>query len=222
MVSLTFDDGPDPVFTEKVLDVLDQVSVTATFFLVADQIQDSDTPKEHAAHVIGEIRAKDHAVQLHCGTHETHNKWTLEQIEEDGQRAIDKLSQLGVPRPCLWCPPLGDFRDPESCQAAAALGLQLIRWTWDTQDWTGRSCEQMLAAAAEAPLYEDSVILMHDATRYAGREDCASTIKLIPRLVELLANRGFEFGPLTAPILARPQRAGEETLLLCDTTTVRE
>jgi peptidoglycan/xylan/chitin deacetylase (PgdA/CDA1 family) len=216
VVALTFDDGPDPVFTEKVLNALDEVSAKATFFVVADQIQGSDTPKEHSARVMGEIQARDHAIQLHCGTHETHKKWTRAQIETDAKRTLDTLSRLGVPRPCLWRPPLGDYKDPESCQAAAALGLQLIRWTWDTADWTGRSCEQMLAAAAAAPLHEDSVVLMHDATRYAARDDCDSTVELIPHLVGLLRERGYDFGSLTAPIPTRPQRPGEEKLLLCD------
>ena len=122
MVALTFDDGPDPVFTEKVLNALDQVSVKATFFVVGDQIQDSNTPKQHPAGVIHEIQARGHAIQLHRGTHETHTKLTRHQIESDGRRALDKLSELGVLRPCVWRPPLGSFKDPESCQAAAALG----------------------------------------------------------------------------------------------------
>lgn len=74
----------------------------------------------------------------------------------------------------------------------------------------------MFRAAVDAPLYEDSVILMHDATRYAPRDDCDSTVEVIPRLVGLLRARGYDFGPLTAPIAARPQRPGEEILALCD------
>jgi peptidoglycan/xylan/chitin deacetylase (PgdA/CDA1 family) len=216
MVALTFDDGPDPTWTAKVLGALHEAGIKATFFIVADQIQDAEEPKEDAPALIAKIKAEGHAIQLHCGTHETHVNWCKAQIRADADRALDMLASQQVDQPCLWRPPQGDVNSHSSCQVAGDLGLQLVRWTWNTRDCDGLSTDEMFAAACAAPFCEDSVILMHDATRYAERNDCQSTVDLIPRLVAYLRTSGFELGPLTAPIATRPLLPGEETLLPCE------
>jgi peptidoglycan-N-acetylglucosamine deacetylase len=127
MVALTFDDGPDPVWTDKVLDALHEAGkIKATFFIVADQIQDAEEPKEHAPALIAKIKAKGHSIQLHCGTHETHKKWCQAQIRADADRALHMLASQQVDRPCLWRPPQGDINGRSSCQVASDRDLQLV------------------------------------------------------------------------------------------------
>ena len=98
---------------------------------------------------------------------------------------------------------------PLTFDVSDEVDLQLILWTHNTEDYDGPSWQQMLAAAEAAPLYDDSVILMHDSRRYASTESAENTVALIEPLVEHIRARGFDLAPLTAPVAPRPRRLGE-------------
>lgn len=203
IVTITFDDGPDADGTRAVLDALKAAHVKATFFVVAEQIERPEGPE-----LLRAIVDDGHVIQAHCGTHSSHHGQSREQLETDARRILDVLAQNGVPAPLLWRPPYGQLSKGFSCSAAAAVGLQLVLWTHDTADWTGRSAEEMLRAAKESPFYKDSVILMHDSRRYADNKDTSQTVALIEPLVEWIRAGGFDIGPLTTRLPARPRRAG--------------
>lgn len=211
MVALTFDDGPDAEATPAVLEALKAVNVKATFFVVAEQVEEAEGPA-----LLRAIMDDGHAIQAHCGRHNSHRDQTGEQIANDVHGILAALERNGVPDPCLWRPPYGSTNDQFSCSIAAAVGLQLVLWTHDAADYADRSPEEMLHAAENAPLYEDSVILMHDSARYAHeRDECQATVDLIPRLVDHLRHCGHGLGALTAPIAARALLPGELPLLPC-------
>ena len=98
---------------------------------------------------------------------------------------------------------------PLSFDVADEVELQLVLWTFNTEDYGGPSWQQMLTAAEAAPLYDDSVILMHDSRRYASTESAENTVALIEPLVEHIRARGFALAPLAAPVTSRPRLSGE-------------
>jgi peptidoglycan/xylan/chitin deacetylase (PgdA/CDA1 family) len=167
-VELTFDDGPDPVWTPAVLAALSGSSLRATFFVVA--LRAAANPRLVAA-----TRAAGHAVELHCYEHVRHNEVDRPTVEEDTRRALATLADLGV-HPRRWRTPDG-IEAPWTQEIAAAHDLQLCGWDVDSHDWRGDVAEQMLAAVGPE-LHEGAVVLLHDGLGPGAlREGCSETVR---------------------------------------------
>jgi peptidoglycan/xylan/chitin deacetylase (PgdA/CDA1 family) len=167
-VELTFDDGPDPVWTPAMLAALSGASLRATFFVVAQRA---------AAHpqVIAAIRAAGHAVELHCDQHVRHTEADRAAIEADTRRAIARLARLGI-TPRRWRTPWG-VRAPWTEEIAAEHDLELYGWDVDSHDWRGDGAEQMLAAVGPE-LHAGAVVLLHDGLGPgARRRGCEETVR---------------------------------------------
>ncbi|WP_051222400.1 polysaccharide deacetylase family protein [Conexibacter woesei] len=182
-IALTFDDGPDPLWTPQVLDALAEADARATFFVLA--------PRAAAeAALIARMQAEGHGVQLHAYAHIRHTKLTEETGAEDTDRALSMLSSLSV-EPELWRTPWGVTADWTE-DVAAARGLELVRWTADTHDWRGDSATAMLAAIDDE-VADGAIVLAHDALGPgATRSGCAETVALVAPLVALARDRGLE------------------------------
>lgn len=170
MIALTFDDGPDPVWTPRVLDALARAGARATFFPLSPRA---------AAHpeLIERIRAEGHVVGLHGWAHLKHPQSTRADVEADTERALAVLPEP----PRWWRFPYG-MEAPWSRELAAAHGLRVAGWTHDTHDWRGDDAAAMRRALGE--LADGDVVLMHDAVGPgAGRPGCPETVALTERLL---------------------------------------
>ena len=167
-VELTFDDGPDPVWTPAVLAALSGSSLRATFFVIAPRA---------LAHprLIAAIRQAGHAVELHCHDHVRHTDVDRETIEHDTRRALDALAGLGV-HPRRWRTPWG-VQAPWTEEIAAAHDLELCGFDIDAHDWRGDGAAQMLASVGPE-LHEGAVVLLHDGLGPgAQRQGCEETVR---------------------------------------------
>jgi peptidoglycan/xylan/chitin deacetylase (PgdA/CDA1 family) len=167
-VELTFDDGPDPVWTPAILAALSGSCLHATFFVVA---------RRAAAHplLIAAMRSGGHAVELHCHEHVRHTDVTRSVIEEDTRRALDTLEALGV-RPRRWRIPWG-VHAPWTHEIATAHHLELCGWDVDSHDWRGDRVAQMLAAVGP-DLHEGARVLLHDGLGPGAlRRGCEETVR---------------------------------------------
>jgi peptidoglycan-N-acetylglucosamine deacetylase len=183
MLHLTFDDGPDPIWTPAVLDALAAVRATATFFVLGER-----AAAEPA--VIERILADGHAVEVHGHGHLRHSATPRECVEGDLDAALAVLGTLNI-APRLWRAPYGDLA-PWSAEVAAARGLELTGWSADTHDWTGASAEAMLASI-EPLLSPGAIVLAHDAVGPGARRNtCEETVRLIRPLVAAARRRGLE------------------------------
>jgi peptidoglycan/xylan/chitin deacetylase (PgdA/CDA1 family) len=200
VVELTFDDGPDPVWTPPVLAGLAEAGLRATFFVIAPRA---------AAHpeLVDELRAAGHAVELHCGAHVRPTRQTHDELAADTAAALATLAALGV-QPRRWRTPWGLVM-PWTAAVAAEHDLALTGWTIDTHDWRGDAAATMLAAIAPA-LHPEAIVLMHDGlAERARRTGCEETVALIPRLAAALAARGLRAGiPDRVPASAFPPPRG--------------
>ena len=167
-VELTFDDGPDPVWTPAVLAALSGSFLRATFFVIA--------PRAAAhPHLVAAIRAAGHAVELHCYEHVRHTEVDRPTTEDDTRRALTTLADLGV-RPRRWRTPWG-VQAPWTQEIAAAHELELCGWDVDSHDWRGDGAEQMLAAVGPE-LHEGAVVLLHDGLGPGSpRQGCEETVR---------------------------------------------
>jgi peptidoglycan-N-acetylglucosamine deacetylase len=186
-VALTFDDGPGP-WTPAVLDVLQQVQVQATFFVVGENV--TARPE-----LLQRVLAGGHALGNHTWSHKIPsaatgwNRATLAGEIERTSRAI--LNAAGL-EPCLFRPPGGIVKG--AGQVSRAAGLSLILWSVDTRDWAnpptgGKSFATVIRKRAAAGLAEKHpVILLHD-----GGGDQAATVAALPGIIEDYRAHGYRF-----------------------------
>ncbi len=182
-VHLTFDDGPDEIWTARVLEELARARAQATFFPIGERV---------AAHpdVVARVRGAGHQVEMHCMRHVVHSRCWRATAEEDADACLSELARLRI-TPRHWRPPGGGMA-PWTPDVAAKRGLRLAGWSADTHDWSGNTVEAMLEHVAPA-IEEGAVVLMHDALGPgARREGCARTVELIEPLVALIRERGLE------------------------------
>jgi peptidoglycan-N-acetylglucosamine deacetylase len=165
-VELTFDDGPDPVWTRAILAALRGSPLRATFYVIAP------LANEHPE-LVAAARADGHAVELHCYEHVAHTDTDRATIERDTERALAVLATLGI-RPRRWRTP-GGLHASWTHEIAAAHDLELSGWDIDTYDWRGHHAERMLAAAGP-DLHHGAVVLLHDGPG-AQRDGCEETVR---------------------------------------------
>ena len=187
MIALTFDDGPDPVWTPRLLDLLAAIGARATFFVVAPRA---------ARHpeLIVRMSAEGHSIGLHCDEHVRHSSRGIAWGRNDTSRALGRLRTAGA-TPSLWRTPWGDLAW-WSGQVARERALRLVQWTIDTHDWRGDRAKQMFAATRDR-LQHDAVVLAHDGIGPgARRTDAAQTLGFVELAAEHARANGLELEAL--------------------------
>jgi peptidoglycan-N-acetylglucosamine deacetylase len=135
-LAITFDDGPNPAITPKLLDLLDRFQAKGTFFLVGRFVRECSA-------LVKETAARGHVLGNHTDTHPNLFWSTPKQIQEELSRCSDSIAQeLGNP-PKWFRPPYG-FRNPWVIPAAAALGCTTVMWTLIPGDWKEKSTEWLI------------------------------------------------------------------------------
>jgi peptidoglycan/xylan/chitin deacetylase (PgdA/CDA1 family) len=175
-VALTFDDGPD-IYTLQVLKVLRAYGVRATFFVMGEKA--AARPDLIRAEV-----AQGHLVENHSWSHP--HLADLDQAQIDWQLAATQraITSAGAPAPTLFRPPFGNTSATVDGEAKL-LGLRVIRWSIDTDDWRGRQPGDIAASVLDQ-VVPGSVVLMHDGVRQS-----AATVQALPAVIRGLRARGF-------------------------------
>ena len=183
-VALTFDDGPDPVWTPRVLAELDRRQAAATFFVDAKRAL-------ACPDLVAAIVGGGHEVGFHCFDHVRHSERSEAELTEEADRGLAALASLGL-RPAVWRTPWG-VETAATRRVAASHGLELRSWNRDSHDWRGDGCEQMLETIeAEGGLDDGAVVLMHDGIGPgAQRTDCEETVKLTATLLDRAGASGL-------------------------------
>ncbi|MGC1130087.1 MAG: glycosyltransferase [Candidatus Acidiferrales bacterium] len=193
-VALTFDDGPDPEWTPKILDVLKQKQATATFFVIGEEAN------QHAALVRREFQ-EGNSVGNHTFTHpdfETVSKSQL-QIELNLTELLIE-SYLGV-KTLLFRPPYGIDHQPETASEIQmlplpqAMGYIIVGARVDPHDWgevNGGAPPPanviVQRVVADTLANKGNVILMHD-----GGGNRSHTVAALPQVIDALRSKGYEF-----------------------------
>ncbi|MEU2062752.1 polysaccharide deacetylase family protein [Streptomyces sp. NPDC013455] len=181
-VNITIDDGPDPVWTPQVLQVLRDNGVKATFCMVGTQAQaHPDLVKQVVA---AGHRLCDHSVS-HDTTMDTKSRSYQAQQIETAERQITKAS--GGVRPMYYRAPGGAFT-PYSRQLAASHGMRPLGWNVDSKDFE-RPGSDAIISTVQSQLPNGPTILFHDA---GG--DRAQTVAALRTLLPWLKQQGYAFG----------------------------
>jgi peptidoglycan/xylan/chitin deacetylase (PgdA/CDA1 family) len=181
--AVTFDDGPSPG-TAEILDVLRTAGVRATFFVVARNAARYPQLVRRAA-------AEGHTIGIHGTTHRTLTFASAADAEREIGGAISELVALGVTPAPVYRAPHGR-KSPATLQVLRRLGLQIWAWTRGLQDTRGAAPEQLVERAARRA-HDRMVLLLHDGHDDEPTPDVTPLVTALPRILELLAGRGFEF-----------------------------
>jgi peptidoglycan-N-acetylglucosamine deacetylase len=189
-IALTFDDGPDPEWTARVLAELARRGAAATFFVEAPRA---------LAHpdLIKAMSAGGHEIGFHCVQHVRHSELSDEGLVAEAAEGLEILAWLGI-RPSTWRAPWGEVT-ATTRRVAAEYGLELWAWSFDSHDWRGDGHEEMLSALeVGGGLGDGTVVLMHDGLGPgARRECCTETVRLTAALLDAAAAAGLRPAPLS-------------------------
>jgi peptidoglycan-N-acetylglucosamine deacetylase len=189
-LSLTFDDGPDPIWTPQILCQLQSCPAAGTFFMVGERVLAHSDLARLAL-------AAGHDIQLHCHRHIRHTELTEAELQYDSESALAALETVGV-RPRLWRTPWGVHTDATH-RVARRLGLRLVRWSIDTHDWRGDQPQVMLDQA-RTRLVQGGAVLMHDALGPGARRiGCQNTLALLAPLAAAAHAHGLLLAPMDYP-----------------------
>lgn len=190
VVYLTFDDGPHPVYTPQVLDLLTQYDAKATFYVVGRMV--SNFPD-----VARRVAAEGHSIQLHTWHHDNLTKLSRQEFVADSNRVQALLAKtVGMRASCLR-PPYGAINSRVR-QWATELNLGVSMWDVSGADWTDISADT-IARIVTARVTPGSVVLLHDGGGNRGR-----TVSALETILADLSEAGYQFGVL-CPSLHLPE-----------------
>ncbi len=181
-VALTFDDGPHPVTTRAVLEILRTHDVRATFFVLGHKV-------EAHPEIVREIQAAGHTLGIHGFQHDhlfclRTSGYAVAQIERT-QRAIENA--CGV-TPTLFRPPIG-FASHLTFRGAERAAVRVIAWSVRSLDGLRGAQPARVARRVIANLEDGAIVLLHDA---AERDDFTpASIAALPQILNALRERAY-------------------------------
>ncbi len=182
-VALTFDDGPDPETTPRVLDLLDRFGARASFFCVGRRAL------AHPA-LVREIAQRGHAVENHSFCHATlFAAWSLRAIRRDLLRAQTVLTATSGSPPRFMRAPFG-IRSPLLDPALAGTGLRHVAWTARGRDTVCGAPHTVLARLTRR-LAAGHVLLLHDGSSALAPGGEKVVLAVLPDLLAAIAARGL-------------------------------
>ncbi len=203
-IALTFDDGPDPQWTPKMLDILKQKNAKATFFLIGLQA-------EKYPGIAQRIYAEGHEIGNHTFTHPD-----ISNIGKQYMRVELNLAQrffasrVGV-KPLLFRPPYSIDQEPDTAdqvrplEIAQQMGYITVGDKIDPHDWQDLPAEKIVAdVMAHLPpcdpddLRCGNIVLLHD-----GGGNRTQTVRALPMIIDGLRRRGYEIVPVSQ-LLGKP------------------
>jgi endo-1,4-beta-xylanase len=184
-VALTFDDGPNPGTTDRMLDVLAEHRVTATFCVVGASIR-----APGGAEVLRRIVAEGHALGNHATTYADMRTWDRSRVE------ADLRENLAIIRDALGDPdhPVPYFRAPNggwgvTAEVASALGMRPLGLGNVIHDWDGHDlAEETLVRHLRDAVRPGAVVLVHD-----GGGDRSGSVAAVARVLPELVADGWRF-----------------------------
>ena len=181
-VAITFDDGPHPLGTPKVLAALAEARATATFFLVGEQV-------ERFPSLAAEIAAAGHEVAIHGYRHTLLLRRSPGGLADDLDRAAAVIAEATGRVPVAYRPPYGVF-------SSYALGLVRRRgwapilWSKWGHDWSANDLPERIVERATSGLEAGDVVLLHDADHYGAPGSWRQTAAALPSILDAVAATG--------------------------------
>lgn len=180
-VALTFDDGPHPLWTPKVLEILDRHRVKAVFCVLGENA-------EVRPDLISEMAKAGHKLCNHSYTHDFELASRQEpRIVDEVERTSAAIHEAAPDAEIPWYRAPGGFWAESVWEVTTDHGMQSLWWAQDPRDWDGPS-QDLIVRRVMDNLHPGSVILLHD-----GGGNRSQTVAALERLIPRIRAQGYEF-----------------------------
>lgn len=190
-IAITFDDGPHPAYTPKLLSILKQNNVKATFFLVGEMA-------EKYPDLVKAEMAAGHDIGNHTYHHVNLTKVPIEDVATEIQACGDVLKGITGRRPVIFRPPGGDY-NKNVADISSTMKYTMILWTDDPGDYASPG-DKVIETRLLDKVSNGGIILIHDGIR--------QTVDVLPQLIKYLKSKGYELVTIDEMMKARTAEAG--------------
>ncbi len=187
-VALTFDDGPHPEGTPRVLELLRAAEAPATFFLVGEQV-------ERFPELAREIVAAGHEVAVHCFRHVNLMRRPPGATRDDLDRTAEAIGEATGAELRRYRPPYGILTFP-ALQHARRRGWETVLWRRAGRDWRADATPESIASRLLGKAQGGDVLLLHDADWYAAPRSWERTAAALELVLERLEEKGLRVARL--------------------------
>jgi peptidoglycan-N-acetylglucosamine deacetylase len=176
-IAMTFDDGPSPETTPRLLDILKQRNIKATFFMIGQNAERNPA-------IVKRILAEGHEIGNHSWTHPQLSKLSDDRVTEEINKTQNAIKDASGYIPVLLRPPYGAITARQKEWIEKQFGLSVIIWSVDPFDWKrpGASVIEQRILAGARP---GAIVLSHDIHK--------QTVDAMPATLDALAAKGFKF-----------------------------
>ena len=176
-IAMTFDDGPSPETTPRLLDILKQRNIKATFFMIGQNAERNPA-------IVKRILAEGHEIGNHSWTHPQLSKLSDDRVTEEINKTQNAIKDASGYTPVLMRPPYGAITARQKDWIEKDFGLSVIIWSVDPFDWKrpGASVIEQRILAGARP---GAIVLSHDIHK--------QTVDAMPATLDALAAKGFKF-----------------------------
>ncbi len=178
-IALTFDDGPHPRYTDEILAILAQYNISATFFVIGENV-------EQYPDVTKRVIEAGHEIGNHTYSHIYMNSGNIKPMSAEIEKTNTLLRENFGYNTKLIRPPGGLYGD-NALLCAQSFGSSVILWTVDTRDWAHTPSEK-ISEYVISTVKSGDIILMHDYV--SGRSPTPAALKVI---IPTLIKNGFSF-----------------------------
>ena len=188
-MALTFDDGPNPGVTPRLLDLLARRNVPATFFLIGKFVRACPT-------LAAEIGARGHAVGNHTETHPNLVWLSSRRIADELARCREAIA-VATGREALWMRPPFGFRGPQlDGVVRRSGGAGVVMWSAVARDWRPQPAEPVIERLRRAR--GGDIVLLHDGDHRRLNGDRQHTVAALEFWLPRWMDAGFRFVTLDA------------------------
>jgi peptidoglycan/xylan/chitin deacetylase (PgdA/CDA1 family) len=179
-IALTLDDGPHPVYTPQVLEILADYGIQATFNMIGRQIGENRS-------LVQEVSAAGHTITNHTWDHADMRGYSTAKVASEIDRCNDALADAGQ-TPTIFRAPYG-YWTPAVFEACGSRGLTPLGWSVDPEDWnTAHVSTADIVKKVLSTTRTHDIILEHD-----GGGDRSNTVAALRIFIPELLGRGFVF-----------------------------
>ena len=186
MIALTFDDGPSPKWTPKILDALKKAEIKATFFMTGRHVKEyPDVAKR--------VADEGHCIGNHGYAHNVVFYYKPAEIEEEIKYTEHIIKEITGETTKYFRPPKAWLRSRIK-KTIKEMGYETVLWSLNSKDWVTFN-HRYISSVLKRLVRKGDILLFHDSGNVFGAEggDRSQTVATIPLLAKKLRKKGFQF-----------------------------